>query len=373
MGESAETRQVRMQNETQMAVNRENIAAQRDENQKDRDFQQAQWQREFNAQTEFQRNFWKEQFDAQNAYNTPTAQVARLQAAGINPAALISQITGVSSGASNPSSSSPSPSIPSGGHGLSGSIPGVVPTSTNAALFSSLAQLNDALANGAKVGLETQRQKKLLDAELENIHADSSSKYSNANLNNINANLQTIFGSQEKAANIMKSINDSYAAYTQGDLNKASELLSGVQSWLGAQDFVQKNQQFPQLMDNLKKLGDFYDAQKKEAVAKANESNASAAKIMSEKKYQDYVNEIKEIENKAFTGALKDEETLKSYVQGVIDRIKSDAAAAGKDKIVNEIEEYQKSRLDPRDKTYSKNRLNDVFNQVRVWLKGIRN
>lgn len=369
----AETRRANAQNQTQIDVNNANIQAQREENQKDRDFQRNQWEREFAAQTEFQRNFWKEQFEAENAYNTPTAQVARLQAAGINPAALVSQISGVSAAAASPSASSPSPSSPSGGHGLSGSIPTAVPISTDAALFSSLAQLNDSLNNAAKVGLQANEQNVMLQRNAANVAADTQVKQENARHMNLQNSILATYGDKQAAENLNKTLNEIEVLKSEGKYKEASAKYNDMMYTIEKQKFGYNEQAFPIMIQNLRQYGETLQAEEEEHSAKAGEASASAKKMASETTYQDYENRIKKIETDIYTGAVKDEEAFDALKTGVIDRIKADAAAAGKDKIVNEIEAFEKSRLDPRNKDGFQNRLNDILNRCRTWLKGIRN
>ena len=71
----------------------DNLDAQREENEKNRQFnaEQAELARQYStrereAQQQFQSQEWQRQFEAQNAYNTPAAQSQRLKSAGINPA-----------------------------------------------------------------------------------------------------------------------------------------------------------------------------------------------------------------------------------------------------------------------------------------------
>lgn len=368
-----ESRRAAAANQTQIDINNANIAAQREENQKDRDFQTAQWQREFDAQTEFQRSFWKEQFEAENAYNSPTAQVARLQAAGINPAALVSNISGVSSQAASPNSSSPSPSAPAGGHGLSGSIPTALPISTDAALFSSLAQLNDSLNNAAKVGLQANEQNVMLQRNAANVSADTSLKQENARHMSLQNSIYATYGDKQAAAQLNKDLNEIELLKAEGKYKEALTKYNDVLTSTEKQKFGYNEQAFPIMIQNLRSYGETLKAEADEHYARANEAEAAAKKMASETTYQDYENSIKKIETDVYKGVLSEKEAMDALKNGVLNRIKADAAAAGKDKIVNEIEEYEKSRLDSRNQSGLKLHLNDTFNRARTWLKGIRN
>lgn len=63
-------------------------------------------------QSQLEMDNWQQQFDAQNAYNDPSAQLERLEAAGINPLTQDGGFVNTSEGASGASVGLPSPSVP---------------------------------------------------------------------------------------------------------------------------------------------------------------------------------------------------------------------------------------------------------------------
>lgn len=63
-------------------------------------------------QSQMEMDNWQKQFDAQNAYNDPSAQLDRLEAAGINPLTQDGGFVNISEGASGASVGLPSPSVP---------------------------------------------------------------------------------------------------------------------------------------------------------------------------------------------------------------------------------------------------------------------
>lgn len=63
-------------------------------------------------QSQMEMDNWQKQFDAQNAYNDPSAQLERLEAAGINPLTQDGGFVNTSEGASGASVGLPSPSVP---------------------------------------------------------------------------------------------------------------------------------------------------------------------------------------------------------------------------------------------------------------------
>ena len=143
---------------------------QHSENELDRQFQIEQWNREFQAQ----QDEWTRQFNLQNEYNTPSAQVARLAAAGINPVAAFQSVTGSTGDASAGGSGSlPSPSPPSSHSVSSQGLATPTGLSSDAMMFSSLAQLADSVSKLGQTGLNAQRQQALLGKEIENVSADT--------------------------------------------------------------------------------------------------------------------------------------------------------------------------------------------------------
>ena len=135
------------------------------ENEKDRYWQEAQWMREFSSQQdEWKRQFqlqneewgnrfsqenseWSRRFAAENAYNDPSAQISRLQKAGLNPiaymggdAAGLSAAPTIQSTGSVGSPAAPSPATPAS-HGVSPSpLANFSSISNTSQMFTSLAK-----------------------------------------------------------------------------------------------------------------------------------------------------------------------------------------------------------------------------------------
>lgn len=220
--------------------NERNIRTQKDENERNREFQSTEndkdraWQEKlqsdmFNKQADFQRDM----FDLQNEYNLPANQIARLMAAGINPAALMGSGGGLSPAAGNSQGFASSPqggSLPS--HSVSPTA-GIQTSMYVPAMFSSLAQMQESISKSKlndteraavekKVGSEVDK----LTAEADSLRADVDLKKAEANLTNINALLRAEFGANKEGAEITKLLNESFAAYAQGKLSEANELLT---------------------------------------------------------------------------------------------------------------------------------------------------
>ena len=109
-------------NKANQNINNQNISFNKEQNELDRAFnaEEAQKSRDFNAeqsllQFERESNFAKEMWDKENEYNTPANQLARLEAAGLNP----NLFGGNNVAGSAPSvSASSATSTPASSHGL---------------------------------------------------------------------------------------------------------------------------------------------------------------------------------------------------------------------------------------------------------------
>lgn len=212
--------------EAQRNNNRLNREFMAEQNQLDRDFQERINQQTMQSQQDFQR----EMYQMQNEYNLPSNLVARLQAAGINPAALLAGSAGgqfVSSQGAASSPGSPAGVIP-GSHSVSS--PGSLNTPMNSfsSLFSSLAQLQASAAAAKKSGADVKRIEVLLPLEAENIQAETEKQRSDQSLNEANkilvdveAELKKAYGSEKEAAEISKLLSESYKAMSDGDASLA--------------------------------------------------------------------------------------------------------------------------------------------------------
>lgn len=244
---------------------------QAEQNQFDREWQYETWMKQF----ETQQNEWLKQFDITNQYNNPKELMKRLMDAGINPAAAISSLTG-QAGLSSASPNAFSPGS-MGSHS-------VTPSSFNAngwekpsAAFSSIAQLGDTIAKLTSVGLDTTRQKAILNAEVDKTLAESDALREQSILTKVNRNLQEIFGKEKIGAEISNLVSQSYAAKANGDLSKANELYSSALERLTSIQSEGYAKQLPFLISNLEELGKLYQTQQKANVASAKASIAQAS------------------------------------------------------------------------------------------------
>lgn len=196
------------------------------ENDKDRDWQSEEWLKQFFAQNEE----WLKRFNLENEYNTPSAQVARLKAAGINPAALSGSGGLASAGsAADPSGISGTQMPPSHSVTPLGIQNPQVAMSSSAQMFSSVAQMVDAVSTAGRLGMDMSRQKRELPVLLDNIMADTANKQ------------------QQTAYNEMKQqlINAHVPNYI---MTKINEMQANIGLLISKKDLTEADKQFQQAM-----------------------------------------------------------------------------------------------------------------------------
>lgn len=282
-----ESRQINMQYDRQL----ENQTAQNDwqsaENQIDAQRQQQMWMEQFAKQVQQQNEMfekegsrWQEQFDIQNQYNSPESQVSRLTAAGINPSALASTLSTGSSAVSVGGStgvSSPSP-LGVGSHSVTpGHLNSPVGLSSDAALFSSAAQLADSVGKLGKYGVESSSIMRKVGAEVENIVSDTELKRVQKISTDLNNSLTETFGKERIGAEIQEIYARSYQAYSQGNLNGALEDYNKALKALTDVDTKFKNDSYYIALANLKSYGNVLTTQAGLNKAKSSEAYASAS------------------------------------------------------------------------------------------------
>lgn len=292
-----ESAHIDQQYDRQLENIREQNAWQSSENEIDRQWQASEWSRQFEEQVRAQRAMyeeqlnlqresdlqkWRQQFDAENQYNSPANQVARLMAAGINPAAAASQIMGgnaASLGAG--SSSSPSGvSAPSGGsvgsHSVSPLGVSIPQYSTDSALFSSAAQLADSMSKLGDLGLASERQKATLSATVQNMMADTQNKQEQAAITRVQNAILSATGDEKVRSEIMKAYADSYAAYQKGDYDKAQSGINKLMADIENGRYKLDMEKQPYVLASLSNQAQMYKSQSAANYASARASNASA-------------------------------------------------------------------------------------------------
>lgn len=268
--------------EAQRNNNRINREWQSSENALDREFQVQQQNNLLNSQQGFQ----KEMFDLQNQYNLPVNQLARLRSAGINPAALLA--SGSSGLPSLAGSSGGVPSVPSapgaiGSHSVTPSPQIQTPMSSIAQMFSSIAQLQDSVSNAKRQGAEVKKIKTLLPKEVDKLEAETGVLISQQRLNEstaavteFNNMLLKMFGKDEKAAEVSKKMNESYALFAKGQLDEAQTVYTQGLNMLNELEYKIKDAQYPQLIQQASLYNELLKAQKDTEKAKQADEYASA-------------------------------------------------------------------------------------------------
>lgn len=292
-----ESAHIDQQYDRQLEANREQNAWQSSENEIDRNWQANEWQRQFEEQVKAQREMfeqqlnlqresdlqkWRQQFEVENQYNSPANQVARLMAAGINPAAAASQIMSGNVGSLGAGSSSApaSSGAPSGGsvgsHSVSPLGVSIPQYSTDSALFSSAAQLADSMSKLGDLGLASERQKATLSATVQNMMADTQNKQEQAAITRVQNSILSATGNQKVQSEIMKAYADTYAAYQKGDYDKAQSGINKLMADIENGRYQLDVQKQPLLLASLSNQAQMYKSQSAANYASANASNASA-------------------------------------------------------------------------------------------------
>lgn len=344
------------------------LSEQRRENKKDRQFQAEQneldraWQSqmqqdEFARQSAWQEKFWREQWETEAAYNSPLAQVNRLQAAGINPAAALYGGQAPTGNISSPASpSAPNPSAPAshsalGGHGIS-------PFSQVAGLFSSIAQLEQSksqskLNNTSANILESKAPSEIrnVQAQEERERATARAQEEQAALTAINRSLLEKFGDDKSVAEINKLVSDSYQNYAQGNYEKAQTELTRVTEEIARLDWSYKSESLPTLLTNLKLLGDVYRSE-------ALRNNASASESYSQVSVNEQLRDLNHYKSLIEKDSWDVSNATKLYT---FDKIVNEARKSGID--VSQAEELLK-QLRTNNLFESKERVLEFINRV---------
>lgn len=243
--------------------------------------QAEQWQREFSAQVE--------EWTRQQEYNSPENQVARALMAGLNPA-----VQGDYGLPSLPSSSVFNPSTPqpagTGSHSVTPlGLPTIQGFSSDAQIFSSIAQLNDAMSHLVTTGLGAERQRVMLGAEVESLLSQSDNQRSQAAITDLNRVLLQAFGGTKYQSEIDKLVADTYRAYCNGDYDKASAGVQDVLKRLYANDLDIKSATKLAVIGRAELVNDLIKAQKESTSAQAAVSRATIPVLGAQRKYYESV------------------------------------------------------------------------------------
>lgn len=190
-------------------MNRDNQAFQSQENQKNREWQSAEWQR---------------QFDLVNAYNDPKALVERLKSANLNPSTLLSGSAGAQTG-----HSTALPSAPSGGVSATPSpdYSGVITSG-----FQSMQQIANSikmLTEAKKTAKETPYIGALLDSQIKENLARFENEQAKADYQKLQTQFEQIFGAEKRSKELAKLMSDTLLADQEARLKGAQIELIDVE------------------------------------------------------------------------------------------------------------------------------------------------
>lgn len=306
-------------------LNAENRAWQSREAQKARQWSRDEWNRQFkineqdwlkkfNLQSDFSRSLmnesneleqsnWLKQFNLQNEYNDPSAQVARLQSAGLNPALVLGN--GSASGmmaapsappVSAPSAPSPSQAIPALSNILAGTPQTTAPHSDVSWATQLLGTLGDVANKLTSAGVNNAQLKRMMEtlpsyirqefgkAETQEL-MNNAQKISNfisertkdvkvqkeySEFDNLWKDLQ-VKASQIELNRVMKD-----EVISQKDLNEMNTILSQMQSNKAWHESELLGLQVSNWYEDFKNRQNLYKAQTNAANASAYESTEAA-------------------------------------------------------------------------------------------------
>lgn len=290
-------------NDTQLAFSERQAQINRDwqteEAQKQRDWQSAEWDKQFAAQNEEWYNQAETQYGYQMAlqrqqqeYNSPAAQVARLEKAGLNPALALGQgASGNSVGfASAPSGSVTPTSVPSGA--MPSSVGQIQPNLQNPmqGFGSTIKNFADAFrtlyltgSEGKKVLAEA--DKYMSESGLNKLYAASQQIKNSILRSTKDAHIKQVF------ADLDDTYKDIWLKGISGELKKtqidnvlADTMVKKAQEAL---TYAKTDQQKQETMAYFTILKNMFELWKKQGSAAVTSANAQAAAVKVDEKYKD--------------------------------------------------------------------------------------
>lgn len=239
---------------------------------------------------------WKNEFDLQNEYNDPSAQVARLGKAGLNPAAYMAS-QGANIGAANPSSGSvgvgnSSQNSPSPLGSISAPY---IATSSSSSMLDSVSKVMNTLSNVSLQGAQKEEILRKLQPAIEQIQAITANQNAQARLTGLKADFEAAYGDDFWQTEIGKNFSAQVMQYSMADNYDADTALKQVQKLFTEDKREQAGIMFPHLLNETIEMINYYRemwqklkeekdvvkplarAQQKRDLAAANESNANAS------------------------------------------------------------------------------------------------
>lgn len=294
--------------ERQAQLQREAQAWQSNENQLSRSWQSD----EAKAMRDWQHDEWLSQFDAQNAYNDPSAQVKRLNNAGLNAAAMFGQ--NGSTGNSAMPAVAAAPSVPS--PGMSSSPLGSVALGRERQeLLSHIGNLASSLSQLPLNAANENRLNTLIATELDNYQKQGKLTEAQTFYYNALEQLNSIHIPAKLKSEIALNLKKGELYIAQGDLYKAQKLLTDlekdgqrIKNNTARLDYAYLIATLNDRIDSVKKSNQLLDAQivtekGKPAVQKSEIANnyASAKEHISQANYNEALTET---ENALRSGRL---------------------------------------------------------------------
>ena len=231
--------------DTNISENDKNRKFNADEAEKQRAWSHDEWDYQFGKQI----GEWYNQQDYSNAqafdywkqqqnYNTPAAQVARMQNAGLNPAHVIGDTTFGSTGLSAAPTAVPNPSVPAG-HAASVGLSNPTSPGAKAQAFANMAKGISDVLNGVygakRSAAETEKTQRTLEPIIKGLLLDNSNKQLINVWQNFD-NLEKEKGMPDRLANLSKQgkllISQAMAATSSSELMNVQRELENLRKSL---------------------------------------------------------------------------------------------------------------------------------------------
>ncbi len=311
-----------------------------------------QWQQEYtkqNMSTQFDYNKYfqerqyqqqQEAVNAANEYNTPANQMARLQAAGINP------FTAWSNGQG---SSGTQPSVPSGSSGSVGlgsvGLPSAIsPNFQLSQSFSSFANAFKALAEAKKTGVDTSLLEETFDDMVKKIKSETIQSEALAVIQQIEASVKN----EKEGAIIKNLLKDLDKKQSEIDLNMLKGLTENEQ-----QEYISKQK-------------DKLDEEIKEIISRTNLNHQQSALLykFAELRQQAEIDEIRSrihLNNASATNQLTQAEDSRATRQARINNLKADS------RLKDSLSQLNEREFEIKDSSTAYETANYLSNQIREY------
>lgn len=233
------------------------------------------------ADNEF--NLWKNQFDTQNAYNNPSAQVARNLAAGLNPSQQ-GMITSSNNTMGAQSSVAPPPTL--SGSPLAGNVSPVGLPFQGVDLATTLKEYSMFRKNMADANVSVKTLAKM-DAETDKLFAEKDLIDSQRSYQEIKNGIYQVLGYRRETVEVMKLVKDAYQAEATGDYMRANKNFAEANKNLADSERLLNEEKLPWVSKIIQSEIDLNNARVRESNARAFEASENAklanAKTDSEK------------------------------------------------------------------------------------------